>query len=1091
MTNRFVKITRICQGFGQRAVVRRVLQVIGKSFSVARWKWRLSDPVVLILGALLGLGLGLILLRGFIFVPGVPYYWDLQWSYSSHVFPMYYLWDEFKQAPVMPSHMLGYLFFYLFSAELSIRLLYIFLFAMMGMSMFYAVFKLTAARHPTKRVPLLVSTVATVVYVINPVICRHWLTWIFLWFYAFMPLLFYLSYAALKKINKLNWLDILKKAVVIALILFIMSPADRLPYYFILIPLAFLAGFSRPFSNYLKRSAVLIGLVLILYIVFCAVWIIPMAKGAFDPSQFWSFSRNWFAKYSDNTNLYLNFNLMYTNDSYNAFGFHISDSLAPFRDVAVVLLPALAFCALLLRRSKLVIWLVLFALMFIFLAKGTNPPFGKFYEWLACDSPIISSFGMAIRRPLYWNMPLMFCYTVLFSLTLSYLLGWIRDRLIWSKVKKVLFVIIFAIFLAAPFFTGLPLLTGNIDGAFTPIKIGDQYLSLMQWMQDDEEDFKMYSYPILYWWGSGKPQLPFGSRLEGSHQSLGYALVLNSLSDTLRLGELLSPWNMKYVVLDAYHVPEQNRSETFSLLAAQKDLVSTNECQGLVSLYVYENLADRSQIGASAQTIAVQGGLENMLSLIAIDSYGTLAQPMVFLDQEMTSRDCLSGAKTLISNQANLDLYLTMLDERYMVKPFELINDDPHTIWQKARARPTAGAEWTFWLNIVGIENWQSDYGVGIARSMGGPLNMSFEVDVAGSYDIFLRCIKFMNGGVLRVLLDNELIGDVSTKGNVSGFEWVKVNTSGLEEGRHLLTIDDRGGFNAVNLFAVLPSGELERYEAEMDDIVSTKRVVSIWEAETALSNTGVNVSDEYGGNASNGEVLTMPSGSRAWRNIEVVRDGEYRLAVRLAGDAMVKMDAQVVSVQSAGLGFAYTDPVHLEKGVHNIEITPSAGQIDLDVVWLYTVERENESVEDIFTLGEKAAQVVEFTKINPTKYRAVVNAAEPFMLSFAESYEKNLWVATVNGKEYPSIPLNSVVNGFWIEDQGELEITIEYKPQKYLYYGAVISVVGIVGALSFLIWDWRKKATVSGGSDKPGIFKWLRLKLSLLNAKIARLVGR
>jgi uncharacterized membrane protein YfhO len=111
-------------------------------------------------------------------------------------------------------------------------------------------------------------------------------------------------------------------------------------------------------------------------------------------------------------------------------------------------------------------------------------------------------------------------------------------------------------------------------------------------------------------------------------------------------------------------------------------------------------------------------------------------------------------------------------------------------------------------------------------------------------------------------------------------------------------------------------------------------------------------------------------------------------------------------------------------------------------------------------------------------------------MLSFAESYE-HMWVATVNGKEYPSIPLSSAVNGFWIEDQGKLEITIEYKPQRYLYYGAIISLIGIIAALSFLIWDWRKRAAVNRSGGQARILRWLRLKLALLNAKIARLVGR
>ena len=44
-------------------------------------------------------------------------------------------------------------------------------------------------------------------------------------------------------------------------------------------------------------------------------------------------------------------------------------------------------------------------------------------------------------------------------------------------------------------------------------------------------------------------------------------------------------------------------------------------------------------------------------------------------------------------------------------------------------------------------------------------------------------------------------------------------------------------------------------------------------------------------------------------------------------------------------------------------------------------------------------------------------------MLSFAEACD-SLWEASVR-----SIPLYSVLNGFWINETGSLEIIIRYKP--------------------------------------------------------------
>ncbi|MEM2335688.1 MAG: hypothetical protein QXZ64_05100, partial [Candidatus Bathyarchaeia archaeon] len=91
------------------------------------------------------------------------------------------------------------------------------------------------------------------------------------------------------------------------------------------------------------------------------------------------------------------------------------------------------------------------------------------------------------------------------------------------------------------------------------------------------------------------------------------------------------------------------------------------------------------------------------------------------------------------------------------------------------------------------------------------------------------------------------------------------------------------------------------------------------------------------------------------------------------------------------------------------------------------------------------------------TRYIVKVNATEPFMLSFAESYDP-LWFAYVNGERIQSIPLYGVINGFWINQTGLLEISIEYEPQKWFYMGSIISVSTLIACITYLVYDWIKK---------------------------------
>jgi hypothetical protein len=138
---------------------------------------------------------------------------------------------------------------------------------------------------------------------------------------------------------------------------------------------------------------------------------------------------------------------------------------------------------------------------------------------------------------------------------------------------------------------------------------------------------------------------------------------------------------------------------------------------------------------------------------------------------------------------------------------------------------------------------------------------------------------------------------------------------------------------------------------------------------------------------------------------------------------------------------------------IDNVTVGPTAL---IDKLAVYSTNGQHETLDDMFSSRETAAEVSEYTKLSPTRRSVKVNATEPFMLSFAETYDP-LWVAKVNGNEYDSVPLYSVINGFWIEETGALDITIEYKPQRWFVWGAIISIATGVGAALYLVYDWRR----------------------------------
>ena len=125
-------------------------------------------------------------------------------------------------------------------------------------------------------------------------------------------------------------------------------------------------------------------------------------------------------------------------------------------------------------------------------------------------------------------------------------------------------------------------------------------------------------------------------------------------------------------------------------------------------------------------------------------------------------------------------------------------------------------------------------------------------------------------------------------------------------------------------------------------------------------------------------------------------------------------------------------------------------------------------------TTQNQQATILRYTKVNPTKITATINATRPFILAVSEALDIS-WTAYVNGTQYKPIPLYLGLKGFNITQTGLLRITIEYEPQEWFLYASFISLFTAIGCITYLTYSYTKDESA-----------WKRIK-TLLNLRNPR----
>jgi len=338
-------------------------------------------------------------------------------------------------------------------------------------------------------------------------------------------------------------------------------------------------------------------------------------------------------------------------------------------------------------------------------------------------------------------------------------------------------------------------------------------------------------------------------------------------------------------------------------------------------------------------------------------------------------------------------------------------------------------------------------------------LDVPFTMNREAEFNVFIRCLESNKGGAIRLHLDGRS-ALVATDGYLNRFIWKDLGIWNLTTGKQIITVENVQGFNALNVLVLLPSSEYTQAEKQFEDLLNNANIIYSLEAETdlRLGNEEHDVVSCPG--ASNGRILRLGEQQETQQQLEILGGGDYGVAVVGQGTFAVAIDDHIERVNTDTLQTTYLPPTHLGSGKHQLQVTSLADDSRLDIIWLYSTNG-TETLDDILTNDEDMPKIIGHREINPTKHEVHVETRKSFMLSFAEAYDP-CWVAEVKTptavKQYSPVPLYGLINGFWLEETGEYTVTIRYKPQRWFCYGVISSVLSLLGAMGYLVWDWRKR---------------------------------
>jgi hypothetical protein len=431
-----------------------------------------------------------------------------------------------------------------------------------------------------------------------------------------------------------------------------------------------------------------------------------------------------------------------------------------------------------------------------------------------------------------------------------------------------------------------------------------------------------------------------------------------------------------------------------------------------------------------------------------------------------TSQEAIeNGAKVsddlILSDSMDL---LTLAKNKVVLEPAKFTNSvDPANIWSPASPHDLVLYDHLYRNHLSW--SWPFDYGYGLAYTSApnAILKLQANIPEIGNYQIFLRYLESNAGGSFKVNIDGKAITVNTSRDHGSKLKWVNLGSYGFSSiGKKEITLENLSGLNLVNVMIMIPSN-IDKIYDDLGAVVSNKNLIYFYEPEHDFYEAAIK-KGKLASTRNFDSGLQFLEDASTGLTLNILKEADYSITLKGNGNFSIIIkdkngnNKQIDQLQSDTLSYIHSNsPVHLTAGEYELLISSTKGSY-LDQVLLYTSKQH---IDQLLNNPVPHGQVISYHKFSPTSYEVRVKSDAPFLLAFAEGYDR-LWTAKVrisddNSTQLNSLPLYGVINGFWIDKTGEFTLMIEYEPQEWFNISTIISTTTFGGAILCLAYPRLK----------------------------------
>ena len=467
-----------------------------------------------------------------------------------------------------------------------------------------------------------------------------------------------------------------------------------------------------------------------------------------------------------------------------------------------------------------IFWISILLISTLF-ATGTKFIFAPIYKLIVLYLP----FGYILRAPEKLITFVIIPLNILVGTTFLFIFSKLKNKLV--SYLSIFIAIILILY------TGKPALTGDMNKDLVPVKIPEEYKITKNFLDEDKNEYKFIALP-KYWCKTNYWNYPricgafdeiyferptYGTYFDGRNKRFRYyylivfgsywipysLLILDETNSIYKYCKIIS---VKYLILHNDIIPEEVNLAKYikQKLLHQKKIKKVDEKNFISVFKVLDN--NFKSIKIHDKIVYIEGNLKIVNSLFSLINFDVNNKSMYISDIE---RKNFLYFNYLITDRMDIikKYILWNKNNTKILFPFEyVVNYKPYKIWSRADIM-SYNPWYLILMKNFNIKSWDLDYGKGLVFTWAKntTLEIPFNIIKTDNYKLFIRYFKNQKGGKIKIKIDNKII-TLNTRNQLNKFVWEDLGTFKLKKREHKITLKNVNGFNAVNLFALIPENE-------------------------------------------------------------------------------------------------------------------------------------------------------------------------------------------------------------------------------------------------------------------------------------------